>query len=237
MQKENYKVLIIIPAYNEEASVARVVEEIKEYHPEYDTLVINDCSKDNTRNVLINNEINYLDLPINLGIGGGVQTGYIYASQNHYDIAVQMDGDGQHCASELETLLNPIIIDEADASIGSRFIKKEGFQSSMLRRIGIKYLCFLIKLCSGIAVSDCTSGFRAVNKKYIDYFANEYAEDYPEPEAIIRIAASGGRIKEVPVVMRAREDGKSSIGGLRAVFYMIKVTCAIIIARISSSNV
>lgn len=226
------KILIIIPVYNEEMNIEKVVTALQEQAPYVDYIIVNDCSKDNTAAVCKKNGYHYLSLPVNLGIGGGVQAGYQYALENNYDIAVQMDGDGQHDAKYLEKILKPIREDQADIVIGSRFIIKEGFQSSRLRRIGINFLSGLIKLCSGTRVKDVTSGFRAVNRRFIKIYAQEYSQDYPEPEAIIAGALYKGRIKEVPVIMHEREAGSSSIHSWKSIYYMIKVTIAIFTYRL-----
>lgn len=228
------KVLIIIPAYNEEENILDVINDLDKFYPSADKLVINDSSTDNTRAVLQQNNVEFLDLPVNLGIGGGVQAGYLYAYENDYDIAVQMDGDGQHCAEELSKIIIPVEEGKADVVIGSRFINKEGFQSSQMRRIGIRFLSNLIKFCTGIRVQDVTSGFRAVDRKFIEILSKEYAQDYPEPEAIVTISKAKGKIIEIPVLMRERTSGKSSISIINSVYYMIKVALAIFIQKITA---
>lgn len=232
MYKKRGKVLIIIPAYNEAENIDDVIrnlEEVtigKDYQVDY--LVVNDCSRDSTLEVLQQGNRKYVSLPINLGIGGGVQCGYLYAKENAYDIAIQMDGDGQHDPKYIDELVKPILNDEADMTLGSRFIEKEGFQSSALRRFGIRFLSVVIQLVSHVKIKDVTSGFRAVNKKIIQEFAIDYAQDYPEPESLVVCAKKKYRIKEVPVIMRERQGGESSISPFRSVYYMIKVTIAII---------
>jgi len=226
------KTLVIIPAYNEENNIEKVLSEVGTID-DIDYLVINDCSKDHTAQLLNQLNASHVNLPVNLGIGGGVQTGYIYAKTHNYDIAVQMDGDGQHDARYLQAIIQPILDGQADFVIGSRFINKEGFQSSSLRRIGINFLSGLVKLCCGVTVKDVTSGFRAVNREMIEFFAEEYAQDYPEPEAIVAAALYGAKIKEVPVQMRERESGVSSISAFKSIYYMIKVSMAIILQRFS----
>lgn len=230
-EERDMKILIIIPAFNEEENILNMIKDLDENHPEYDRIVINDASEDATKDILVKFHIDHIDLPVNLGIGGGVQTGYLYAFQSGYDIAVQMDGDGQHCASELDSIIQPILKGEANIVVGSRFISREGFQSSFLRRLGIGFLSNLIHLCTGKRVLDVTSGFRAVDKNYIKIFAKEYAPDYPEPEALIVAAQHDAKILEVPVIMKDRENGKSSISAWRSVYYMVKVSLAIIIQR------
>lgn len=226
------KVLIIIPAYNEANNIERVVHNLNEQFPQGDYVIINDCSTDNTAEICRHNHFNMISLPNNLGIGGGVQTGYKYAVRNNYDIAVQMDGDGQHNPADIAKLVTLIINDEADIVIGSRFIDYEGFQSTGMRRFGIVFLSNLIRLCSGAKVKDVTSGFRAVNKQFIEIYAKNYADDYPEPEAIVTAQLHGARIAEVPVKMEERISGKSSINPIKSVYYMIKVSIAIIFGRL-----
>lgn len=227
------KVLLIIPAYNEEKNIERVVDNIIQNYPQYDYIVINDGSGDSTRDVCKARGYQYLNLSINLGIGGAVQTGYKYAKDKGYEIAVQIDGDGQHDIAYLEKMLPLLQNNEADIVIGSRFINKEGFQSSAARRVGIKILSWLIFICTGKLIKDVTSGFRAVNKRFIDIYAKYYPIDYPEPEAIVSAVMHRGRIMECPVIMREREEGQSSINIVKSVYYMIKVSLAIIVCRIS----
>lgn len=225
------KVLVIIPAYNESHNIEDTLQSLLEEEIEVDYLVINDCSKDNTLDILKKLNSRYVDLPINLGIGGGMQTGYKYAFRNGYDIAIQMDGDGQHIPAYIKDLIDPIINDEADLVVGSRFLNKVGFQSSRMRRLGINFLSGLIHICCGVKVKDVTSGFRAANRKVIELFSGNYAQDYPEPESLVTCAVSGIRILEVPVVMKERSGGKSSITYLKSIYYMIKVSVAIILRR------
>lgn len=227
------KTLIIIPAYNEEENILSVVKELQEKCPRYDYLVVNDCSRDTTKAILEANKINRINHCCNLGIGGGIQSGYLYALENGYDYAVQLDGDGQHDPQYIKNLIDKLESGEVDVAIGSRFIEKQGFQSSGMRRFGIRFLSTLIKIMCGAVVKDVTSGFRAVNRKFIEIFANDYADDYPEPEAIIATRMYGGKIAEVPVVMRERAGGVSSISPLKSVYYMIKVSLAVILYRVT----
>ena len=225
--------LVMIPEYNEQEAILDTVRDLSLHHPEVDVLVINDASIDATKKILRENNINHLDLPLNLGIGGGVQTGYLYALENGYDIAVQMDGDGQHPASELNKIIQPIIEGKANVVGGSRFVEKDGFQSSALRRIGIKFLSGMIYINTKLKVADVTSGYRAADRKYIEIFAKEYAQDYPEPEALVTIARTGGTVVEVPVIMKERQGGVSSISPLKSIYYMIKVSLAILIRNMA----
>lgn len=230
------KILVIIPAYNEAENIPQVISRLKGKCPQVDYLIINDCSNDNTEKVCKSLLLNYISLPVNLGIGGGVQTGYKYAVEKDYDIVIQHDGDGQHDPNYLTNVIEPILNKESDIVIGSRFINKEGFQSSLLRRAGILFLSKLIKCCCGANVKDVTSGFRAVNKKYISFYAQDYPQDYPEPEAIVAAQLDGARIKEVPVVMNERINGESSISSFKSIYYMIKVSLAVLIYRIIHSR-
>lgn len=225
--------LIIIPAYNEQPNIEFVIREIHEKCKDVDYLVVNDCSTDETRKQLDAIQASYISVPVNLGIGGAVQAGYRYAKENNYDIAIQVDGDGQHDVSYINEMRGIIEADEASIVIGSRFIEKEGFQSSGLRRMGIGILSIWISILCWKRVRDVTSGFRAVNKQFIQIYANDYPDDYPEPEAIVTALINGATIKEVPVIMRERLSGKSSINIGRSIYYMIKVTLAIFICRIS----
>lgn len=227
------KCLLIIPAYNEAENIEKVVNNIVENYPQYDYIIVNDGSNDNTEKICLKNGYHVLNLPINLGIGGAVQTGYCYARDNDYDVAVQIDGDGQHDVSFLAEMIKLIESGQADVVIGSRFVEKEGFQSSKIRRIGIKFLSGLAKILTGVRVKDITSGYRAVNRMFINIFAEDYPSDYPEPEAMVIAAVYGGKIREYPVVMRERENGESSITLKKSVYYMTKVTIAMMIRRLS----
>lgn len=228
------KTLVVIPAYNEEQNIDKVIKNLKDKAPYVDYLIINDCSKDGTEKLCRQQGYNYISLPINLGIGGGVQAGYKYALEQEYDIVVQHDGDGQHDPAYIKDVIEPIEDGEADIVIGSRFINKEGFQSTGSRRIGIKILSLLIKICSGANIKDVTSGFRAVNRQYIEFYSHYYPADYPEPEAIADASLNGARIKEIPVIMKERESGVSSINLKRSIYYMIKVSLAIVICRLTT---
>lgn len=227
------KILIIIPAYNEEKSIIKVVNNMRDNYPQYDYVIINDGSTDETDRICREQYFNYITLPLNLGIGGAVQTGYQYALENNYDIAIQMDGDGQHNIEYVEDLIAPIVNNEVEVVIGSRFLEKAGFQSSVTRRMGIQFLSRLIQLFCFKRIKDVTSGFRAVNRNFIEIFAKDYPNDYPEPEAIVAIFMHKGSIKEVPVIMNEREEGESSINFSKSIYYMIKVTLAVFICRIS----
>ena len=226
------RAIVIVPAYNEEDNIRNTLRDLRENGADTDILVMNDCSTDGTEAILKEEKVNYLSFPVNLGIGGGVQAGYQYARDYGYEIAIQFDGDGQHEAKYLKDLMAPILADEADIVIGSRFVEREGFQSSGARRLGIGFLSKLIRLLCGVKVLDVTSGMRAVNRRFIEEYAENYAQDYPEPEALLYAGVRKARIREVPVQMRERAGGKSSISALKSVYYMIKVSLALIIGRI-----
>ena len=226
------KKLIIIPAYNESENIVRTIEDIQKKAPDFDYVIINDCSTDDTGRICKEHGFNVINLPANLGIGGAVQTGYKYACNHGYDYAVQVDGDGQHDPRFLEQMLQVMQEKGLDMLIGSRFITKEGFQSSGLRRTGIKYFTWLIRLLTGKTITDPTSGLRMINKDIIQYFAKEYPRDYPEPESIVAVLKRKKKVQEIPVIMRARAGGVSSISPLNSIYYMVKVTIAILIERI-----
>ena len=227
------KKLIIIPAYNEAESLPNLIERIESTLPDFDYVIINDGSWDGTKKIANKEKWNVVHLPINSGIGVAVQTGYRYALENDYDIAVQIDGDGQHDIRYLPEIVRPIEENTADVVIGSRFVEKEGFQSSGARRAGIKLLSALIFVLTGEKVKDVTSGYRAANRKFISIFADDYSKDYPEPEAIVTVKMYRGRILELPVIMKEREHGNSSITLWKSVYYMLKVSLAIFIKRLS----
>lgn len=225
------KKIIVIPAYNEEGNLEKTVRDIRENAPDFDYVIVNDCSTDNTLGMCREKGFSYLNLPLNLGIGGAVQTGYRYAYYHGYDLAVQFDGDGQHSAKFLAQMAKVLEETESDMVIGSRFIEKEGFQSSGLRRIGIRYFSLLIKLLTGKTVTDPTSGMRMINRKLLKKFTNEYPKDYPEPESVVTVLSEKHKVTEIPVVMNEREEGISSISLRNSVYYMIKVSFAVVIAR------
>lgn len=230
------KILVIIPAFNEEKSILSVANQVSGC---YDYIIINDASTDGTARICRENGLHVINLRNNLGIGGAMQTGYKYALKNEYDIAVQFDGDGQHMASEITKLIEKM--GEADIVIGSRwcstrsgdarFRGDDGEGSTKLRRVGIGFFTWLIKVLTGEKITDPTSGFRAINKKVIEVFANKYPSDYPEPETIILLAKNKYKIEEVSVEMRERISGKSSINWVQSIYYMFKVTIACLFAR------
>ncbi|MBO0423897.1 glycosyl transferase family 2 [Enterococcus plantarum] len=234
------RVLLVIPAYNEESNILNTITSIESFKKEnshhysytIDYVVINDGSTDKTQAIIEKNEINAVHLVMNLGIGGAVQTGYKYAEENEYDIAVQFDGDGQHDINSLDLVVQPIIKKEADFVIGSRFLpnQKADFQTTFMRRIGIRILSFLIYLSSGKKIYDVTSGYRACNKEIISYFSKKYPTSYPEPESTVHLLKKKFKIKEVAVNMMERSGGQSSIRSFTSVKYMFEVSIAIIVS-------
>ncbi|WP_420151458.1 glycosyltransferase family 2 protein [Spirosoma sp.] len=237
------RVLVVIPCFNEEESITSVINELNQLRTasdlRFDLLVVNDCSTDRTLAIIQKLDCQYLNLPVNLGIGGAMQAGYKFAYRNEYDIAVQLDGDGQHPADELPKLIQPLLDDQADVVIGSRFLTKTGFQSSAMRRVGIRYFRWLNQLLVGQVIHDSTSGFRAFNRRTLAVVANYYPDEYPEPEAIVQFGLYRLRMLEVPVQMRERQGGVSSIGSGQAIYYMLKVTLGalFIYARLRSKTI
>ena len=231
------KILLIIPAYNEEENILKTCNSIINYNKKnktkYDILVINDGSKDKTEQILKENNINHIELVHNLGIGGAVQTGYKYALENNYDIAIQFDGDGQHDVKYIKNIIKPIEDKKANMVIGSRFIDKNysEFKSSRARRLGINLISFVIKLKTKKKIYDTTSGFRAVDKKIIKYFASSYPTEYPEPISTVDVLKKGNVVTEVPVSMNEREGGVSSITSWKTAYYMINVILSILLIR------
>lgn len=226
------KKLVLIPAYNEERSILTTVQDVLDHAPGFDYVVINDCSTDHTLEICRANGLNVLDLPTNLGIGGAIQTGYRYALAEGYDMAVQFDGDGQHDASYLPRMAQLLEEEHLDMVIGSRFIENQGFQSTGMRRVGIRFFTALLRLLFGATITDATSGMRMCNREVVAQFANSYPQDYPEPETTARLLHQKKRVREIPVQMRERTAGKSSINPAKSVYYMIKVSMAIVIERL-----
>lgn len=223
------KKIIIIPAYNESANIVKTVHNILETTENIDYVIVNDGSTDHTRQICEEHHFNLLNLPINLGIGGAVQTGYLYACRFGYDIAVQVDGDGQHDARFLNEMADYMEKNGLDMVIGSRFIEKRGFQSSVFRRLGIAHFTWLIRLLTGKTITDPTSGLRMIGRRAMELFAEDYPSDYPEPETIVKALNHGLKVGEIPVVMRERSGGVSSISPFKSVYYMVKVSIAILL--------
>ena len=230
---DKVRIILVIPAYNEEANILKTYKKVQDYNKKnktnYDVIVINDGSKDRTSEICHENKIPVIDLIHNLGIGGAVQTGYKYALKNDYDIAVQFDGDGQHDVRYVKDIVKPIIKNESDMVIGSRFIKDiDTFKSTKTRRLGINIISFFIKLVTRKKIYDTTSGFRAINKKIIKEFSITYPIEYPEPITTTEIIKKGYRVSEESVEMKEREGGVSSIGNWKSIYYMINVPLSIL---------
>lgn len=230
MRLNAQRILIIIPAYNEEASIGAVIRDIQDHAPEADILVVNDGSSDRTANCAREAGAKVLTLPYNVGIGGGMQTGYLYAKEMGYDIAVQMDADGQHPAGELRSLIAGVA--EQDLVIGSRFLGAASFRSSAARRVGIAFFSRLVSWVTGERFTDTTSGYRAAGRKVIELYARYYPTDYPEVESIVYLKRQGCRIAEIPVEMRPRTTGRSSITPWRSAYYMVKVTLSVLMSAL-----
>jgi glycosyltransferase involved in cell wall biosynthesis len=224
------RVLVIIPAYNEEESLGAVIDDVRRHVDDCDIVVVDDCSTDSTAQRAREHGAELLTLPVNLGIGGAVQTGFKLAAARGHDFAVQVDGDGQHPATEIDRLLEPLRRGEADVAVGSRFIEGEGFQSTRTRRLGIRLFVWLTHLTSGRRILDPTSGFRAYNRDAIAFLAERYPSDYPEVESITTLSRNRFRIKELPVTMLERTGGRSSITPARSIFYLVKVSLASIVS-------
>lgn len=224
------RILIIIPAYNEEKNIAKVIKSLKDADNTYECLVVNDGSKDNTQHEAEASGLaTVIQLPSNLGIGGAVQTGFKYAFYNDIDYAIQFDGDGQHLASEIPKILAPLQAKDYDVCIGSRFVEKTlGFQSTFMRRVGIRIFEWMSRVLIRKKITDSTSGFRAYNKQAIAFLAANYPTDYPEPETVILLGKNDFRIREVSVEMIERQGGESSISGLKSAHYMVKVILAML---------
>ena len=236
------RVLLIIPSYNEEDNILNIYNIIKKYNSKnkdkFDMIFIDDGSTDKTKEICNTNNIPNISLINNLGIGGAVQTGYKYALENNYDIAVQFDGDGQHDINYVKNIIEPIINDDADMVVGSRFIDKQSsaFKSSRARRIGINIISFFIKLVTGKKIYDTTSGFRAINKDLIEYFSCNYPVEYPEPVSTVEVLKRKYRVTEIPVSMNERESGTSSIKAWKKGYYMVNVVLSILIASIGGKK-
>ena len=228
-QLDELKRLAIVPALNEEETVGRVIGEILDFDSGFDIVVVDDGSTDRTAGVAADRGAHVLRLPFNLGIGGAMQTGYRFAFEHGYDIAVQIDGDGQHDPSQLPAILAPVLSGEADLCVGSRFAGDSPYRSSFARRIGIRIFAGVVSAVVRQKVTDTTSGFRAVNRRGIALFAADYPHDYPEVEATVMCVKHKLRLREVPVAMRERGGGASSITAVRSVYYMTKVLLAIFV--------
>jgi len=228
----------IVPALNEERALPGVIDELRAFDPGLDIVVVDDGSVDGTAAVARAKGARVLSLPFNVGIGGAVQTGFRFAFENDYDLAVRVDGDGQHDASQLGRLVAPVLAGDVDIAVGSRFASDaEGYRSSRARRVGIRLLARIVSGIVGQRVTDTTSGFQAVNKHGIALFARDYPHEYPEVEATVMVFRHRLRLCEVPVTMRERDGGRSSITSLRSVYYMVKVLLAIFVGLFRRNDV
>ena len=228
---EKRKMVIVIPAFNEQFNILPVIHDVRESIPNADILVINDCSLDSTSDQARTAErVKVIDLPCNLGIGGAVQTGFKYARSQGYHYMVQIDGDGQHLPCEVSKLVDAMEQSGCDMVIGSRFLDVHSFRTTWLRRLGIKLFYCLFRVLINTKITDSTSGFRLYNKKSIDVLAKYYSNDYPEPDAVILLKKHGLRVCEVGVAMKAREYGESSISLIKSPYYMAKVTLSIVLS-------
>jgi glycosyltransferase involved in cell wall biosynthesis len=216
-------VLVIIPAYNEEKTIRQTINKLINTS-NFDYIVVNDGSLDRTKEILSTNHFHHLNLPVNMGIGGAMQTGYKYALEKGYTYAIQLDADGQHDPKDLKKLYEEIQRNECDMVIGSRFIEKTGYRGSFVRRIGIYYFSMILRFVTRLKITDPTSGYRIVNRKIIKEFSNYYPIDYPEVEVLVQLSQKKFKIKEIKVEMKARQGGKSSITPLKSTYYMAKVT-------------
>jgi glycosyltransferase involved in cell wall biosynthesis len=223
------KRIAILPAYNEERNVGRVLDELRAVDPGLDLVVVSDGSTDRTAEVAAARGARVIKLPFNVGIGGTVQTGFRYAWEEGYELAVRLDGDGQHDPSELPKLVAPVVAGEADLAIGARFAADGGYRSSAARRIGIRILARVVSLIARQRLTDTTSGFQACNRRAIAAYAADLPHDYPEVEGIVMAIKHRIRLVEVPVTMREREHGRSSIGALASIYYMVKILLALFV--------
>ena len=222
--------IAIVPARNEEGAIGQVVAEIRASDPGLDVVVIDDGSADRTAEFATEAGATVVRLPFNLGIGGAVQTGFMYALAHGYELAVRLDGDGQHDPSELPKLIEPVVRGDADIVVGSRFVASgDSYRPPFVRRTGIRFFARLVSLLVRQRVTDTTSGFQALNAKGIRLFADDYPHDYPEVEATVMVVKHRLRLLEVPVLMREREHGSSSITAFRSAYYVLKVTLALLV--------
>ena len=221
--------LAIVPAFNEAACIGHVIDEIAALEHGFEVLVVDDGSRDATATVARAHGARVVSLPFNLGIGAAVQTGYRYADEHGFDLAVQVDGDGQHDARDLAALIAPVVAGDADLTVGSRFAGAGSYRTPFLRRLGIRLFARTISVLVGQRVTDTTSGFRAANRRAIALFAADYPSDYPEVEATVMVVKERLRLVEIPVSMRDRAAGRSSITAARSVYYMVKVLLALFV--------
>ncbi len=229
MRTSKPKTLIIIPAFNEEANIRGVITAVRSHLHEPPIVVVNDGSADRTASIAASEGVTVLSHPFNMGIGATMQTGFKYAMINGFDIAVQVDGDGQHPAEQIMDLINTLQDSKADLVVGSRFMTESGYRPSVARGAGIAIFSRLVSLITGEKLTDTTSGFRASGKRCIEFFCAHYPDDYPEVEALVLLHKKGFRIRETPVKMTRRQGGRSSITPVKSLYYMVKVMLAILV--------
>jgi glycosyltransferase involved in cell wall biosynthesis len=230
------RVCVVIPAFNEARSVARVIGRAQGALPQARVVVVNDGSKDETAVRALRAGATVITLPVNLGIGGAVQAGYLYALRHGFDIAIQVDGDDQHDPAEIERLLDPIRTGRAEMTVGSRWLGRGDYVAPQGRRVAMRLLAALVRWRTGGTFTDTTSGFRAVGAQGIALFARTYPTDFPEVESLVLASRNGLRVEEVPVRMTPRSHGQSSIAGLRSAYYMARVTVALVIGSLNRSD-
>lgn len=228
--KSNHSICVIVPAYNEADALGGVIQAIRTYCPTADVVVVNDASTDSTQAVAEAAGVRVLNLPINLGIGGAMQTGFKYAVRHGYDLAMQVDGDGQHDPRFIPDLLAPLLKGTADMVIGSRFLQPVGYTSSLLRLFGIRLFAYLIGLVTNKRIFDSTSGYRAYNRAALNFAAQHYPSDFPEPESIVTFLRNGFRLREVPVIMQPRTGGVSSVRMGRGIYFVLSNAIAILVS-------
>jgi len=233
---QDSRICVVIPAFNEANSVARVIARAHQAIPEAHVVVVNDGSKDDTAVRALRAGATVITLPVNLGIGGAVQAGYLYALRHGFDIAIQVDGDDQHDPAEIERLLNPIRTGRAEMTIGSRWLGRGDYEAPRSRRMAMHVLATLVRWRTGGSFTDTTSGFRAVGVEGIALFARSYPTDFPEVESLVLASRHGLRLEEVPVRMAPRIHGRSSIAGIRSAYYMARVTVSLVVGSLSSRD-
>lgn len=232
MEQNRRRVVAVLPAYNEASSIGALVSELARLDDRPDVLVVDDGSTDDTAEVAARAGARVLALPFNCGIGATVQAGIAWGLERGYPFIARLDGDGQHDPRTLSELVALVEADRADFALGSRYLEKKGFQSTLMRRLGSHWFALLLRALSGLRITDPTSGCWVANRRAAAVLRAEYASDYPEVDSLIRLARSGCRILEEPIAMRARAGGRSSIDAVRAIYYMIKVTIALVIGRV-----
>jgi glycosyltransferase involved in cell wall biosynthesis len=230
------RILAVLPAFNEAGNVPKLVAELRALPDAPDVLVVDDGSTDDTARVAVLAGARVLRMPYNAGIGATVQAGITWGLERGYAVIARLDGDGQHDPRGLHVLLAPILSDSADFVLGSRYLERDGFQSTLARRTGSRWFAFLLRVLSGLRITDPTSGCWIANARAAKVLARDYSSDYPEVDSLVRLQRAGCRVREEAIVMRARELGRSSIDFVGAVYYMFKVTVALVIGRVEQAR-